>query len=87
MKRRPAKQLVTGAFDIVRTVGLALPDVEVTTKYDGSPVLKVDGKRAAHQHLFCNNFCFATTSVARIGSFPLLQPVQVLVGADKERAA
>ncbi len=34
---------MTGAFDIVRTVGLALPDVEVTTKYDGSPVLKVDG--------------------------------------------
>jgi hypothetical protein len=42
MKRRPAKQL-NGAFDIVRTVGLALPDVEATTKYDGSPVLKVDG--------------------------------------------
>jgi len=43
MKRRRARQLMTGAFDIVRTVGLALPDVEVTTKYDGSPVLKVDG--------------------------------------------
>jgi hypothetical protein len=43
MRRRPAKQLVTAAFDIVRTVGLALPDVEATTKYDGSPVLRVDG--------------------------------------------
>jgi hypothetical protein len=43
MKRRPAKQLVTDVFDIVRNVGLALPDVEATTKYDGSPVLKVDG--------------------------------------------
>jgi len=43
MKRRPAKQLLKGAFDIVRTVGLSLPDVEATTKYDGSPVLKVDG--------------------------------------------
>ena len=43
MKPRPAKQLPKGAFDIVRTVGLALPDVEATTKYDGSPVLKVDG--------------------------------------------
>jgi len=42
MKRRPAKQLVTHVFDIVRNVGLALPDVEATTKYDGSPVLKVD---------------------------------------------
>src|SRR5260370_2084184 len=43
MKQRPAKQLVTDAFDIVRTVGLTLPDVEATTKSDGSPVLKVDG--------------------------------------------
>jgi len=30
--------LSTNPFDIVRTVGLALPDVEATTKYDGSPV-------------------------------------------------
>jgi len=43
MRRRRDRQLMTGAFDIVRTVGLALPDVEVTTKYDGSPVLKVAG--------------------------------------------
>jgi hypothetical protein len=43
MKRKPAKQLVTDAFDMVRTVGLTLPHVEATTKYDGSPVLKVDG--------------------------------------------
>ena len=43
MRRRPTKQLVTAAFDIVKTVGLALPDVEATTKYDGSPVLRVNG--------------------------------------------
>jgi len=43
MKRGPAKQRMTGAFDIVRNVGLALPDVEATTKYDGSPGLKVHG--------------------------------------------
>ena len=43
MKGRPAKQLVTGVFDLVRNIGLALPDVEATTKYDGSPVLKIDG--------------------------------------------
>jgi hypothetical protein len=43
MKRRPDKQRVTGAFDTVRTIGLTLPQVEATTKYDGSPVLKVDG--------------------------------------------
>ena len=28
---------------MVRTVGLALPDVEATTRYDGSPVLKRAG--------------------------------------------
>ena len=32
-----------GDFDTVRTVGLALPHVEATTKYDGSPLLKVRG--------------------------------------------
>jgi hypothetical protein len=30
-------------FTIVREVGLTLPDVEATTRYDGSPVLKVGG--------------------------------------------
>ena len=30
-------------FEIVRTIGLGLPDVEATTKYDGSPVLKLGG--------------------------------------------
>jgi hypothetical protein len=34
---------MTHPFDIVRTTGLTFPDVEATTKYDGSPVLKVDG--------------------------------------------
>jgi hypothetical protein len=43
MRRRAIKELATSAFDIVRTVGLALPDVEAATKYDGSPMLKVDG--------------------------------------------
>ena len=31
------------AFDAVRRVGLALPEVEATTRYDGSPVLKLRG--------------------------------------------
>jgi hypothetical protein len=31
------------AFDAVRAAGLQLPGVEATTKYDGSPVLKVRG--------------------------------------------
>jgi hypothetical protein len=43
MKRRPTKQTPADTFETVRTVGLALPDVEATTKYDGSLVLKVGG--------------------------------------------
>ena len=31
------------AFDVVRAIGLALPDVEAATKYDGSPVLRMRG--------------------------------------------
>ena len=31
------------AFAPVRTVGLTLPGVKATTKYDGSPILKVRG--------------------------------------------
>jgi hypothetical protein len=34
-------------FDIVRTVGMAMPGVEATTKYDGSPVLKIGGSFVA----------------------------------------
>ena len=33
----------SNAFDIVRRVGLTLPDVEAATRYDGSPVLKLGG--------------------------------------------
>ena len=43
MKRRPIQQKPAGAFEIVTTVGLGLPDVEATTRYDGSPVLKLGG--------------------------------------------
>ena len=43
MKRRPTKRRPADSFETVRTVGLALPDVEATTRYDGSPVLKVGG--------------------------------------------
>jgi hypothetical protein len=32
-----------GAFAIVRTLGLALPDVTAGTRYDGAPVLKRGG--------------------------------------------
>ncbi len=30
-------------FEVVRTIGLTLPDVEAAMKYDGSPVLKAAG--------------------------------------------
>lgn len=43
MKRRSNRQPITDPFDIVRTLGLALPNVEAATKYDGSPMLKIDG--------------------------------------------
>jgi hypothetical protein len=43
MKRGPRRPAGAEAFDIVRTVGLALPDVEAGTRYDGSPVLKRGG--------------------------------------------
>ena len=43
MKRRPRKQNPADAFEPVRRIGLALPDVEATTKYDGSPLLKAAG--------------------------------------------
>ena len=41
MKHRTAQ--AADIFQRVRTLGLELPDVEATTKYDGSPVLKVRG--------------------------------------------
>jgi hypothetical protein len=43
MKGRRTKRTLADTFETVRTVGLALPDVEASTKYDGSPVLKVGG--------------------------------------------
>ena len=43
MKRMSHRQIIPRAFDIVRIIGLELPGVEATTKYDGSPVLKLDG--------------------------------------------
>ena len=43
MKRMSHRQMIPKCFDIVRIIGLELPGVEATTKYDGSPVLKLDG--------------------------------------------
>ena len=38
-----ARDMIDDAFAAVKAVGLALPDVEAATRYDGSPLLKVGG--------------------------------------------
>jgi hypothetical protein len=43
MTRKRAAVPEADAFERVRRIGLALPNVESTIKYDGSPVLKVRG--------------------------------------------
>lgn len=43
MKRKPVAHAPVDAFDVVRTEGLGLPGVTASTKYDGSPVLKLGG--------------------------------------------
>jgi hypothetical protein len=43
MKRRSTRRAPSDGFETVKIVGLALPDVEASTKYDGSPVLKMGG--------------------------------------------
>ncbi len=43
MQRKPSARTSVEAFEAVRAVGLTLPDVVATTRYDGSPVLKVGG--------------------------------------------
>jgi hypothetical protein len=44
MKRAAKRQAPADVFATVRAVGLALPDVEAATKYDGSPILKAAGR-------------------------------------------
>jgi len=43
MKRTSTARAPSDTFKIVWEMGLVLPDVQATTKYDGSPVLKVGG--------------------------------------------
>lgn len=43
MKRGSTKRTAADVFETVRIIGLALPDVEATTKYDGSPLLEAGG--------------------------------------------
>ena len=65
MKRRRAAQTAAETFETVRTVGLALPDVEATTRYDGTPVLKVGGSFMAG--LATHRSAEPETLVVRIG--------------------
>jgi hypothetical protein len=37
------KRQLPNPFDVAKRIGLTLPDVEVATRYDGSPVLKIAG--------------------------------------------
>ena len=41
MTRRSIRPVPAGAFDRVKAVGLGLPDVEASIRYDGAPVLLV----------------------------------------------
>jgi hypothetical protein len=43
MNHKPTKRTDAYAFEMVRAMGLTLPDVKAATKYDGSPILKVGG--------------------------------------------
>ncbi len=66
MSRRTADQVPASAdpFEVVRTVGLALPHVEATSKYDGSPLLKVFGSFMAG--VATHRFAEPATLVVRV---------------------
>ena len=65
MKRTPTQPGAADPFDLVRKVGLTLPQVEATTRYDGSPVLKVRGAFMAG--LATHRSAEPDTLVVRIG--------------------
>src|SRR5215212_2563127 len=43
MSRKLIRQHLSDRFELVKEIGLGLPDVETATKYDGSTVLKAGG--------------------------------------------
>jgi len=43
MPRHSTRRASADPFDVVRSVGLGLPEVEAATRYDGSPMLKLRG--------------------------------------------
>jgi hypothetical protein len=65
MKRRAPSSAALDAFRTVSAVGLSLPDVALTTKYDGTPVLKAGGSFMAG--LATHPSAEAATLVVRAG--------------------
>jgi len=65
MKPTPTTRPPADPFERVRTVGLALPDVEAATKYDGSPLLKAGGSFMAG--LAMHSSAEPDTLVVRVG--------------------
>lgn len=47
MKRKSTQRTQADTFETVRKVGLTLPEIQATVKYDGSPVLKAGGSFVA----------------------------------------
>jgi hypothetical protein len=47
--KRAAEQQSLDPFERVRSIGLALPNVQAATKYDGSPILTLGGAFMAGQ--------------------------------------
>ena len=43
MSRKLIRQAAADRFDLVKEIGLKMPDVEAAVRYDGSPVLKAGG--------------------------------------------
>jgi hypothetical protein len=65
MKRASASRTPPDTFQTVRRIGLTLPDVEASTKYDGSPVLKAAGSFMAG--LATHRSAEPETLVVRVG--------------------
>ena len=55
-------------FDQVAACGLTLPNVELSTKYDGSPVLKVHGSFMAGLAMHASSMGGKTSGKGRGGS-------------------
>jgi hypothetical protein len=65
MKRKISVLAPSDTFEIVLEMGLALPNVQAVTKYDGSPVLKVGGAFMAG--LATHGSAEPATIVVRVG--------------------